>query len=299
MMRQQTPSAVRLQNAFLRLQDKSRGSVSEETAITRPLAHTDDTEEAGTEEVASFRPALEVDQFAPSPLIGQLLETISPVLAGCLHQIRQRLPKRGRVVGLISPEKGHGCTTTALLLAYRLASEETSALVIDASPDRALADSLSLEIESGWEQSMLRRRPLREVIIRSNYDGFDILPGQPGSLASKVIGVQPIDWPELLKAYDWILVDFGSSFARTAYSPTGTDLSEDDHGEIGLVVPSRTGTSLPFVSLCSSFVVVQRCDSGTARFALPPGAAEILGVIETFVQPTTESQVLANPKEAA
>jgi len=74
--------------------------------------------------------------------------------------------------------------------------------VIDASPDRALADSLSLEIESGWEQAMLRRRPLREVIIRSNSDGFDILPGQPGSLASKVTGVQPTDWPELLKAYD-------------------------------------------------------------------------------------------------
>ncbi|HPU05754.1 MAG: cellulose synthase operon protein YhjQ/BcsQ [Thermogutta sp.] len=299
MMSQQTPSAVRLQDAFLRLQDKPHGLVVKEPATTGPSANAHDTEETCAEAATSFRPALEVDQFAPPPLVSQLLESISPILAGCLRQIRQRLPKSERVVGLISPERGHGCTTTAILLASRLSRERATALVIDASPDRALADSLSLEIESGWEQAMLRRRPLREVIIRSNSDGFDILPGQPGSLASKVTGVQPTDWPELLKAYDWILIDFGSSFARTAYSPTGTNLSENDGEESDSVVRSGMGTSVPFVSLCSSFVMVQRCDSGTARFSLPAGAAEILGVIETFVQPTAESQVLVNPKEAA
>jgi len=171
--------------------------------------------------------------------------------------------------------------------------------VIDVSPDRQLADSLGLDIETGWEQSLMRRRPLREVIIRSNQDHFDVLPGQGGFLASKINGIMPADWSDILAAYDWILIDFGHSFMRTSCSANCTDLATVDRdGSIPSVqTPALSAT--PFLSFCPSFVIVQRYDSEVTRLMLPPGAGEILGVIETFVHPNADQQVLANPREAA
>lgn len=294
-MSQQISSSGRLQNAFLRLGDDHRAVGVERDPISGASSEAaPGHQEQPTTDGTKFLPGLEVDEFAPGRIIGQLLETVSPVLTGCLRQIRQKTPNTGRVVGLIAPEKGHGCTTTALLLAYRLSGEGASALVIDASPDRQLADCLSLDIESGWEQAIIRRRPLREVIIHSHKDGFDVLPGQGGA-PLQGSNSQPVDWPEILAAYDWILIDFGHLFAR-AYS-----LPEREEGAVlgGNGGTSAKSSAAPLVSLCSSFVVVQRYDSEAVRFAPPVVNGEILGVIETFVQPRAGYQVLANPREAA
>lgn len=285
-------SSVRIQDAFLRLGESQHTSGRGQTPERSP-AHkaASDHQEQPSDHSPTFRAGLEVDQFAPTPIVSQLLQTVSPVLTGCLRQIRQQVSTGVRVAGLISPEKGHGCTTTTLLLAYKLAKEGRSALVIDASPDRQLADSLSLDIESGWEQAMIRRRPLREVIIHSHGDGFDVLPGQAGAVAMQVGNTKPVDWSEILAGYDWILIDFGYSFAKSSHPENvgGLPIAERQ-GEVSL---------LPFASLCSSFVIVQRCDSEAGRFTLPIGMGEILGMIETFVQPRAGSQVLAAPKEAA
>jgi len=220
------PSPVRLQDAFLRL-GASQRSANDEPAPSGNIppeaapAHREQLADNGPK----FRAGLEVDRFAPEPIVSQLLEAVLPILTGCLRQVRQKVPECVRVIGLIAPEKGHGCTTTTLLLAYRLAKEGRSVLVIDASPDRQLADSLSLDIESGWEQIMMRRRPLREVIIHSHGDGFDVLPGQASAVAMQVGNPKPVDWSEILAAYDWILIDFGHSFARTGCSTNPGDYS--------------------------------------------------------------------------
>lgn len=294
------PSSVRLQDAFLRLgegQVAPGGEQNPSCGISTEASsgHQEQLSEKGPK----FRPGLEVDQFTPTPIVGQLLETVMPVLTGCLRQIRQKVADGVRVIGLIAPENGHGCTTTTLLLAYTLAKEGRPVLVIDASPDRQLADSLSLEIESGWEQTMMRRRPLREVIIHSHGDGFDVLPGQAGAVAMQVGSATPGDWPEILAAYDWILIDFGPSLARTTCSTNAADDYSSDQRNGGGSLRSSVQLSSPFVSLCSSFIVVQRYDSEAPRFTLPLGVGEILGVIETFVQPRAGSQVLAAPREAA
>ncbi|MGQ9769715.1 MAG: cellulose synthase operon protein YhjQ/BcsQ [Thermogutta sp.] len=291
-MSQQISSSGRVENAFLRLGDDRRTPGVERNPISNvPSEITHGHQEQPITEGAKFRPGLEVDEFAPGRIIRQLLGSVSSGLTGCLRQIRAKTPHGARTVGLIAPEKGHGCTTTALLLAFRLSGEGASALVIDASPDRQLADSLSLDIDSGWEQAVIRRRPLREVIIHSHKDGFDVLPGQGGA-PLQGSNSQPVDWPEILAAYDWILIDFGHSFAR-AYS-----LPEREESAV-LGGTSAKSSAAPLVSLCSSFIVVQRYDSEAMRLALPVADSEILGVIETFVQPRAGSQVLANPREAA
>jgi hypothetical protein len=292
------PSPVRLQDAFLRL-GASQCAANDEPAPSGNVppeaapAHREQLADNGPK----FRAGLEVDQFGPAPIVSQLLEAVLPILTGCLRQVRQKVPEGVRVIGLIAPEKGHGCTTTTLLLAYRLAKEGRSVLVIDASPDRQLADSLSLDIESGWEQTMMRRRPLREVIIHSHGDGFDVLPGQASAVAMQV-GTKPVDWSEILAAYDWILIDFGHSFSRTGCStnPGDYSVSQCNGGDSSI---SSSLPSSPFASLCSSFIVIQRYDGEATRFTLPVGVGEILGVIETFVQPRAGSQVLAAPREAA
>lgn len=299
-MSQHQPSSVRLQDAFLRLGGNQREPVTENAQVARCVPDLGiDNEKSSHVSDSQFRPGFEVDQFAPSPLIDQLLETVSPVLANCLRQIRQKVPKGARVVGFISPEPGHGCTTTTILLAYGLSKEKTSTLVIDASPDRQLADSLGLDIETGWEQSLIRRHPLHEVIIRSNQDHFDVLPGQGGALVSKINGIKPADWPEILAAYEWILIDFGHAFMRASCSANCGDSPAVERDGSTAAVHTAVSTVSPFLPFCPSFVIVQRYDSESVRLTLPAGAGEILGVIETFVHPNAGEQVLVNPREAA
>ncbi|MGB9689342.1 cellulose synthase operon protein YhjQ/BcsQ [Thermogutta sp.] len=293
-------TTIRLEEAFLKLgppgqtsaappleqklQDQLNDPRAAETASSTPA-----TSVAQNGSPPHVRPALEVDRFAPPPALVHLLQFAAEALEGCLQRIRQSVHSRPRVVGFASCESHQGCTTTVLAVAYELARAGEKVLVIDGSPDHSLANSLGVVAERGWQDAVPSKLSLREVMIRSVEDGFDILPSRPAQTfsPSSATGVRLL--PEWQNTYEWILVDYGTAFV------SGPVSQRDDSQDIRSL-PSRSSVPL---SECRDFVVVQRMDSVTSIVRELQKRGRVLGLIETFVPRTAEANRVFCEREAA
>lgn len=288
-------TTIRLDQAFLRIGPSSdQGSASDTATTSSGTQQPEGAFEAPAAQTGPlFRPALEVEQFAPSAVVKHLLGGRTHGLAPCLIQLRESIPERPRIIGFAAGESRQGCTTTVLLAAFELARAGERVLAIDCAPDHGLAAALGVAIEQGWEEAVLARTPLREVTIRSIQDGFDVLPsrGPSGSATYRLPALRlPVEYG---KTYDWILVDFGTFFALPH--------TEGEQLSVRPEANRRDGAArlpLPLTG-CSDFIAVQRVDSAMSVISELRKRGNLLGVIETFVPQHAWENTVEIEREAA
>jgi len=293
-------TTIRLEEAFLKLgpsaqvnvtshlqeepQDRENAPKAAETPSPVPASGV---VQSGS--LPHVRPALEVDRFAPRPALIHLLQFAGGTLQACLQRIGQSLRSSPRLIGFASGDLNQGCTTTVLAIAFELARAGEKVLVIDGSPDHSLAESLGVVAERGWQDAVPSKLPLRDVMIRSVEDGFDILPSRPAQTfsPSSAAGLRLI--PEWQNTYGWILVDYGTAFVSRP-------VTQWNEAQEIRSLPSRTSVPL---SECRDFVVVQRMDSVTSIVRELQQRGRVLGVVETFVPPTAVDNCILCEREAA
>lgn len=241
----------------------------------------------------SLRPALEVDHFAPSRIVRSYVRERQRELTKCLEQLGQMVRNRPRVVGFASAEAGEGCTTVVLALASVLGGNGQRVLVIDCAPDASLASSLGMLVEKGWQDAVLARRPLREVIIRSQQDRYDVLPSRPAEeLAGTMRPVLRLT-TDSAGTYDWVLVDFGEFFAADSQE-------EPAFPRLASAGEASEESRLPPMPIqCRELVVVQRSDRVGSLIPSVQRWAVILGVIETFTPQIAQENAMVCEREAA
>ncbi|MGQ9604966.1 MAG: hypothetical protein ACUVTW_02120 [Thermogutta sp.] len=170
-----------------------------------------------------FVPALEVDAFLIPAICRKMADRLGSTALAPVAQALASAARRGCCLGgLLGWGAASGCTTTVLSTALLLADRGKRVLVIDAAENAALTSLLGLEIELGWDTSP--DPSLRELVIRSLEDRFDLLPkstlaatSRPGIVTTTAgRAFQPL-WrrlAELTVHYAFILIDLGSEPAE-------------------------------------------------------------------------------------
>lgn len=288
-------TTIRLDQAFLRIGPSSEGGPgSQGSALATGVEQAESLREAPPRESgALFRPALEVEQFAPSGVVKHFLSGRVSELASCLSLLRQLIPERPRIVGFAAGESRQGCTTVVLITAYELARAGERVLAIDCAPDHGLAGALGVDIDQGWGEAVIARTPLREVTIRSIQDGFDLLPSRRSSnLTSHHFPALRLP-PEYERTYDWILIDFGTFFTAP---PTQIEPHLGRPDKSLRDISSRPPHP---IAGCDNFIAVQRSDSPVSVIPELRKRGHLLGVIETFVPPHAGENRVELDREAA
>lgn len=166
-----------------------------------------------------FVPALEVDAFLVPPICRKMADCLGATALAPVAQALASAARRGCCLGgFLGWGAASGCTTTALSTALLLADRGKRVLVVDAADNAALTSLLGLETEQGWDTSP--DPSLRELVIRSLEDRFDLLPKSTLAATSRPDtvpttagrAVHPL-WrrlAELTAHYAFILIDLGS-----------------------------------------------------------------------------------------
>lgn len=168
---------------------------------------------------SAFLPALEVDAFLVPPICRKMADRLGSTALAPVAQALASAARRGCCLGgFLGWGTASGCTTTALSTALLLADRGKRVLVVDAAQNSALTSLLGLEIEQGWDTSP--DPSLRELVIRSLEDRFDLLPkstpaatSRPGTIAATAGRSSHPLWrrlAELTAHYAFILIDLGS-----------------------------------------------------------------------------------------
>ena len=123
-----------------------------------------------------------------------------------------------KILSIVNQKGGVGKTTTSINLSACLHKMKRKVLLIDLDPQSNATrgsgiDSASLK--SSVNDVLLNRASLKETIVLSEYDGYDILPATPALTESEVSLVSKNDREFILKNilkaissdYDYILMD--------------------------------------------------------------------------------------------
>jgi len=137
-------------------------------------------------------------------------------------QIRDGAPNlaRGRIIGIASGKGGVGKTWFAVTLAHALARTGRRVLLFDGDLGLANVDiQLGLTPVRDLSAVIAGRARLRDVVLRHDEAGFDVLPGRSGSGA--LSGLDPAALEHVLDAlreaaagYDVVLLDLGAGLDR-------------------------------------------------------------------------------------
>lgn len=162
----------------------------------------------------AFRPVFEVDRFGWPVVVDKLLTSQQDIFAPVVEQIRSAAEVGIRLVGIAGCRSGVGCTTVLLSLARRIAQGGKKVAMVDANFAAGnLADTLSLELDTGWEDALAGRVPLAECVVRSMADDIALLPLR-GPIADPIdllVGIQTsISAGVLRHHYEVVLFDLGS-----------------------------------------------------------------------------------------
>lgn len=198
---------------------------------------------------SAFVPSLEVDAFLVPPICRKMVDRLGPTALAPVAQTLASAARRGCCLGgFLGWGAASGCTTTALSTALLLADRGKRVLVVDAADNAALTSMLGLDLEQGWDTAP--DRSLRELVIRSLEDRFDLLPK---STAAAPSAFQPDAVPEtqtrapnplwrrlaeLTTYYAFILIDLGGmslerdsstriSVANAAPAPTARKTTQE------------------------------------------------------------------------
>lgn len=166
-----------------------------------------------------FVPALEVDAFLIPAICRKMADRLGSTALAPVAQALASAARRGCCLGgFLGWGAASGCTTTVLSTALLLADRGKRVLVVDAAQNSALTSLLGLEMEQGWDTSP--DPSLRELVIRSLEDRFDLLPrstlaatSRPGTVPTTAGRATHPLWrrlAELTAHYAFILIDLGS-----------------------------------------------------------------------------------------
>lgn len=169
---------------------------------------------------SAFRPSLEVDAFLVPPICRKMVDRLGSTGLAPVAQALASAARRGCAIGgFVGWGAASGCTTTALSTALLLADRGKRVLLVDAADDTALTSLLGLDLEYGWDT--VPDQSLRELVIRSLEDHFDLLPK-----STRAAPNAPGDTPkhsghplwrrlaDLTSHYAFILIDVGSEPAE-------------------------------------------------------------------------------------
>lgn len=146
---------------------------------------------------------------------------------GDLRDVLDRSPRRRngdrlQVVSVVNFKGGSGKTTTAVHLAQYLALRGYRVLAVDLDPQASLSALFGIQPEIDKNHSFYdalryddKRRPLQDIIRRTNFPGLDIVP------ANLELQEYEYETPIAMHATD-------SSAGRTFYTRIGSSLAEVD-----------------------------------------------------------------------
>jgi flagellar biosynthesis protein FlhG len=130
-------------------------------------------------------------------------------------------PALGRIIAIASGKGGVGKTWFSITLAHALARAGQRVLLFDADLGLANVDiQLGLMPKRDLGAVIAGRATLKEVVVRHDAAGFDVVPGRSGSGA--LSGVDPAALDRVLAAlreaaggYDAVLLDLGAGLDRS------------------------------------------------------------------------------------
>lgn len=166
-------------------------------------------------ESGSFRAAWEVDEFCWPEVVQDLLNSSEDAFGFAVRRCIEVMEAGSRTLALASHDTGDGCTTVTLCLASRLVQAGFSVAVVDANvkqPD--LADSLEVDVTTGWDSLMETTGCLQEVAVSSLNDGMTLVPwcqGAAQTITSPELQLTIVKMiSDLTQHYDMVLIDAGT-----------------------------------------------------------------------------------------
>ncbi len=128
----------------------------------------------------------------------------------------------GKIISIVNQKGGVGKTTTAINLAASLAVLEFRTLVIDADPQANTTSGLGFdprEIRSGLYEVLVNEVPVKDAILRTDFDYLDILPSNIDLVGAEIELISVPNRERLMKYslekikgdYDFIILDCSPS----------------------------------------------------------------------------------------
>ncbi|NOY29305.1 MAG: CpsD/CapB family tyrosine-protein kinase [Planctomycetes bacterium] len=180
----------------------------------RPLSTFADPGHVASEREASFQPMFEVDAFRWPESVCSLLQSHQSLLNPVVEQLVTAGEAGRSMVGIAGLRPGVGCSTVLMCLARLLAETGKSVAMVDGNfASCALAKSLGIEFEIGWEDVLSGRVPLAESVVNSIDDQISLLPlsGSHPVPSELLAGIQTSVSAGVLRYhYDLVLFDLGS-----------------------------------------------------------------------------------------
>ena len=177
-------------------------------ALPAPL-HAGD---ASPEATASLAAALQVDQLLWPEICAKLGSSGGTQFDRLADELLGADRREHRVVAVAGSRPGAGSTTLVLCLARHLAQGGLKVAMVDAdcrSP--ALAQSVGLAIEAGWEQVLQGILPLEEVIVESVADKLAIVPRASAAELDALAALRMEEnLNRLRERYEVLLLDWGT-----------------------------------------------------------------------------------------
>jgi len=222
---------------------------------------------------SAYLPSLEVDAFLVPPICRKMADRLGATALAPVAQALASAARRGCALGgFVGWGAASGCTTTALSTALLLADRGKRVLLVDAADNAALTSWLGLDLEYGWDTAP--DQSLRELVIRSLEDRFDLLPKSTRATPSMARETQrhpshPL-WrrlADLTSHYAFILIDLGSESAQH-HAPARVP-----EGNAGVpLAPRKSADETDLAAACDVlFFVRDGRRRQEADFAQPPG----------------------------
>jgi len=162
---------------------------------------------------ARFRPSHEVDAYRWSRVVDELVHRYKTHWQAAVEALLAADDDGRSLIGVASAGRGVGTTTATACLARLLAESGKTVAIVDGDfADAALAASLGLVVEIGWEDVLSGRVPLAEAVVESIADRIALLPLVQGGVpaAEKVDGIQASVTAGVLRYhYNIVLFDLG------------------------------------------------------------------------------------------
>lgn len=219
-----------------------------------------------------FQPMLQVDHFAWPKVCGRLESSANAELERVIETLLAAQLRGKKSFMLGGCRSGDGATSLLMAAARRLAAQQMKVVLVEADWSQPqLARRLGLLPQYGWEDVLLGRLPLEEVLIESIAEKLVILPvREPFSTAelpAEAAGRMVETWNSLRHHFDMLLVDPGP----LASSPI---LDRQYAGAMA----GRIDAAIMVKNLRQQ----DHSEFDAASHALHNAGAKILGIVENF-----------------
>jgi Mrp family chromosome partitioning ATPase len=219
-----------------------------------------------------FQPMLQVDHFAWPKVCGRLENGANAEIDRVVETLMaaQMRGKKSFILG--GCQSGDGATSLLLAAARRMATREMKVVLVEADWSQPqLARRLGLLPQYGWEDVLLGRLPLEEVLIESIAERLVILPVRepfsaaelPAEAASRLVE----SWNSLRHHFDMVLVDSGPLSSSPVLDPQYTN-----------AMASRIDATL----LVKNLRQQDQNEFDAVGQALNNAGAKVLGIVENF-----------------